>query len=497
MNFRHAGRGMKLAFLPLLLSTTLLAPAVARSAGQQAAPAKAQAANLQGLEAFVDGAVATGVANREVAGAVVVVVANGKVLFKKGYGFSDVAKGVPVDPDRTLFRPGSVSKLFTWTALMQLIEAGKVQLDNPVEKYIDFKMPTTAFDKPILIRHLLTHTPGFEDTYVGMFSKSMSEFEPLGKFLATHIPGRVRQPGVEASYSNYGTALAGYIVQRVSGEDYADYVDKHIFVPLGMTHSTFREPVPQGWELAKSYDFADGRFAEKPGELITNIAPAGSLSATGADMARFMLAHLQDGTLASGTILKPETARQMRERLFTNTRSLPGLAHGFLEYRAASPRIVGHGGNTGYFHSDLMIAPETGIGVFVSVTGGDASSTARSELMQLVTDRLFPTKPLPRWTGGPVDAFEGAYRPNRRSYAPGSISASGLIRVRKDGDRELVMEIRDKVIRWEQVGPRLFQQIGEATTPLGPLGKLEFSGDGADTRFSFEHQPYMLFRLVA
>lgn len=496
MSRHRNNRKVGAALLALMLSSGLSTAALARDAAPQATAAEAQKPQLQGLESFVDGVVASGLANREIAGAVVVVVADGKVLFNKGYGYSDVAKGVAVDPERTLFRPGSVSKLFTWTALMQQIEAGKVGLDDPVEKYIDFKMPTTAFNKPIRIRDLFTHTPGFEDTYVGMFSKSTSEFEPLGKFLATHIPGRVRQPGVEASYSNYGTALAGYIVQRVSGEAFPDYIEKHIFAPLGMTHSTFREPVPEGWELAKSYDFTEGRFVEKPGELITNIAPAGSLSATGADMARFMLAHLQDGTLDNGTILKPETARRMRERLFANAPSLPGIAYGFLEYNAANPRIVGHGGNTGYFHSDLMIVPEAGVGVFVSFTGGDGSSIARSELMHLVTERLFPAKPLPLWTGAPSEMVEGFYRPNRRGYAPGTISAASLIRIRKDGERGLSMEIGGKTVRWEQVGPRLFRQTGEDTTPLGPLGKLEFYGEGADTRFSFEHQPYMLFRLV-
>ncbi len=449
------------------------------------------------LEAFVDGAMAMGIANREIAGAVFVLVADGEVVFQKGYGYADVEARKPVDPARTLFRPGSVSKLFTWTALMQLVEQGKVDLDAPIDRYLDFTIPDT-FPQKIRVRDLLDHTPGFEDGYADMFVSSPDEYRPLGPWLASHIPARVRPPGQEISYSNYGSAIAGYIVERVSGEDFFDYVDRHIFQPLGMTRSTFREPLPSGWEgdAAVGYEWKDGRFVAQPPEMIRNIAPAGSMSAPGADMARFMIAHLQDGQIDGTRILRPETAQQMRTRLAANSPGLPGLAHGFLEGRVSNPRIVWHGGNTGEFHSNLVLAPEANVGFFISTTGGDGSSLARSELTALVTERLFPTERLPLWTGAPAELVEGTYRTNRRSYTSYRLDPASLIQVRRDGEHGLVMTLNGETVRWEQVGPRVFQQSSAATSLYGPLGLLQFYGEGGDTRFSFEAQPYTLYRLI-
>lgn len=453
---------------------------------------------VAGIEDFVDGAMAMAIANREVAGAVFVLVKDGKVVIQNGYGYADVEKRTPVDPARTLFRPGSVSKLFTWTAIMQLVEQGKLDLDDPVEHYLDFAIPNT-FPQKITVRHLLDHSAGFEDGYKDMFVASPDEYQELGAWLASHIPARVREPGIESSYSNYSTALAGYIVQRISGEDFSSYIDRHIFQPAGMTHSTFREPLPPEWQgdVAIGYEWKDGRFEPQPAELIYNIAPAGSLSSTGADMARFIKAHLADGRAGGARILQADTARQMRTRLRANSPGLPGIAHGFLESRASNPRIIGHGGNTGEFHSNLLLVPEANVGFFISVTGGDKASLARSEISALVMERLFPTERLPKWTGRPGDLVEGTYRTNRRSYTNHRVDPASLIQVSRDGDHGLRVTIQDQTIRWEQVGPRLYQQVTDETTPYGPLGLIQFYGEGNDTRFSFEGQPYTLYRLIS
>lgn len=453
---------------------------------------------VAGLEDFVDGAMAMGIANREVAGAVFVLVKDGRVVFQNGYGFADVEARKPVDPAKTLFRPGSVSKLFTWTAVMQLVEQGRLNLDDPIERHLDFEIPGT-FSQQITIRHLLDHSAGFEDGYKDMFVSSPDAYQELGLWLASHIPARVREPGIEVSYSNYSTALAGYIVQRISGEGFSDYVENHIFQPLGMTRSTFREPLPQTWEddVAIGYEWKDGRFEAQPAELIYNIAPAGSVSSTGADMARFMIAHLQDGKLGNTRILQADTARQMRIRLNANSPGLPGIAHGFLEGRASNPRIIGHGGNTGEFHSNLILIPEADVGFFISVTGGDLASLARSELSAMVLERLVPTERLPKWTGAPGELVEGTYRTNRRSYTDHRVNPASLIQVSREGDHRLIVTIQGQTILWEQVGPGTYQQVTSETTPYGPLGLIQFYGEGNDTRFSFEAQPYTLYRLVS
>ncbi|NTZ43278.1 serine hydrolase [Altererythrobacter sp. SALINAS58] len=487
--------------IKIILSTMLASASVSAAAQAQLPRAEVSTTvdqRVADIEDFVDGAMAMAIANRELAGAVFVLVKDGEIVFQNGYGFADVETRRPVDPARTLFRPGSVSKLFTWTAIMQLVEQGRLNLDDPVDRYLDFSIPDT-FPQDITVRHLLDHSAGFEDGYKDMFVSSPDEYQALGPWLAGHIPARVREPGTEVSYSNYSTALAGYIVQRISGEDFSDYVDRHIFQPAGMTRSTFREPLPEAWEqdVAVGYEWQDGRFEAQPAEMIYNIAPAGSLSSTGTDMARFMIAHLQDGRIGDQRILRPETARQMRERLAANSPGLPGIAHGFLESRASNPRIVGHGGNTGEFHSNLLLVPEENLGFYISVTGGNAASTARSEISALVLDRLFPTERLPKWQGAPAELAEGTYRTNRRSYTNHRVDPSSLIQVSRDGEHGIQVTIADQTIRWEQVGPRLFQQVTGETTPYGPLGLIQFYGEGDDTRFSFEAQPYTLYRLVS
>src|SRR5881409_3574079 len=194
------------------------------------------------FDTFLDALIPSQLRNRNIAGAVVSVVKDGQVLFQKGYGYADVEAERPVLPDQTLFRPGSISKLFTATAVMQLVEQGKLDLDRDVNDYLDFKIPE-AYGKPITLKNLLTHTPGFEEQIKDLFT-DRPEPPPLEQYMKTHIPGRIFSPGTIPAYSNYGATLAGYIVERVSGQPFDNYIENHIFNPLGMKHSTFRQPLP-------------------------------------------------------------------------------------------------------------------------------------------------------------------------------------------------------------------------------------------------------------
>ena len=221
-------------------------PSVAQAKPVQSAAPTANGApsmNADDLGAFLDGIVPQQLARENIAGAVVSVVKDGKVLFAKGYGYSDVKKKTPVSTTDTLFRPGSISKLFTWTAVMQLVEQGKLDLDRDVNDYLDFKIPPT-YPKPITLRNIMTHTAGFEETAQELFVGSSKDLKPLGTYLREHLPERIFPPGTTPAYSNYATTMAGYIVQRVSGQDYFDYIDEHILKPLEMTHTTFRQPFP-------------------------------------------------------------------------------------------------------------------------------------------------------------------------------------------------------------------------------------------------------------
>ena len=474
--------------------TAMTAPVHAAVAVKAAPSGRIDGPRIVGLAAFIDGVLAQQIDNREVAGAVVSVVAGKRILFTRGYGFADVERRVPVDPARTLFRPGSTSKLFTWTALMQLVEQGRVDLDGEVNRYLDFRIPDSGY-RPILVRHLLDHSLGFEDRG-GIRAKTVADLMPLGQWLAANVPTRVREPGVETSYSNYGTALAGYIVQRVSGEPFPDYAERHVFKPLGMDRTTFREPLPAALraDMASGYDVVEGRFVARPFELYGNIGPAGSGSSTAEDMARFMLAHLHDGATGSGRILKPQTTRLMHSNLSANARSLPGFAHGFYVVREGGPRLIGHGGNTAYFHSMMLIAPEQDFGIFVSFTGGDAASQARTELIDAVIGRVFPATLAPRWAGAPPSPPLGSYRTNRRTYSVSADPAND-IKVAAGPDGGLVVEIAGRKSFWSPIGPETFQRVTGARSG-GPYDRLLFHGSGTDRLMSFASQPMVLYRLV-
>lgn len=364
------------------------------AAAQLEQPAKPSRHELTAsdAEAFLDGVMPLQLAREDIAGAVISIVKDGKVLFAKGYGYSDAAKKTPVSPDTTLFRPGSISKTFTWTALMQQVELGKVDLDHDVNEYIDFKIPA-AYPKPITVRNVMTHTPGLDETVEELFVSDAKQFKPLGDYLKQYLPARIYPPGTIPAYSNYGATLAGYIVQRVSGEPFEQYAENHIFKPLGMEHSTFRQPLPGELLplMSKGYDVASQ--PDKSFEYV-EAAPAGSCSVTAMDMTHFMIAHLQNGRYEGAQILRPETAQLMHARQFGLRPDINGMALGFYEESRNGQRIIGHGGDTQYFHSDMHLMVDAGVGFFISYnSAGKGEINAREAVWHKFLDRYFPYEP--------------------------------------------------------------------------------------------------------
>jgi CubicO group peptidase (beta-lactamase class C family) len=220
-------------------------PATASAQAQASAPERAGARELtrEDADSWLDGFIPYALKSGDIAGATIAVVKDGKILTTRGFGYADVQRRVPVDPARTLFRPGSVSKLITWTAVMQQVEAGRLDLDADVNRYLDFKIPAYQ-GKPITLRQIMTHTAGFNEVSEDVIYFAPGPQRSLARYVKEALPRRIFAPGTTPAYSNYATALAGYIVQRVSGEDFDSYVERHIFAPLGMANSTFRQPLP-------------------------------------------------------------------------------------------------------------------------------------------------------------------------------------------------------------------------------------------------------------
>lgn len=478
----------------------LLASGIPLSACAQSAPEAAMAEpveprNLVGLSDFVDGVMAQQIASHEVAGATIAVVHDGELLFSQGYGFADIGEGRRVDPATTLFRPGSVSKLFTWTALMQQVERGGVDLDEDVNAYIDFEIPPFE-GQPIRVRDLMSHSPGMSDVG-GISVATVEELVPYGEWIKRHIPERVWAPGTEIAYSNYGVALAGYIVERVSGEPFADYVEGHIFEPLGMNSTTFREPLPGHLtgRMATGYEIEDGRFVAEPFELFSNIMPAGSGSSTAHDMARFMLALLNSGELDGARILEPHSVALLMSDSLANAPDLPGMAHGFFVVRESGPRLTGHGGNTGDFHSNLILAPAPDFGFFVSVTGGSESSVGRTDLTNALIGRVFPQEPAPREARPEgEDLPVGTYRVNRRDYAQPPREEYD-IQVAAAGEDAIAITNQGETTYWERVGPATYEKVTGARQG-GPFRRARFHDRAGILVLSYSDQPYMAYRRI-
>ncbi|MFV3075394.1 serine hydrolase domain-containing protein [Niveispirillum fermenti] len=425
------------------------------------------------VETLIDGFLPYALKRGDIAGAVVTIVKDGQILLGKGYGVADRETGQAIDPETTMFRPGSISKLFTWIAVMQQVEAGRLDLDADVNQYLDFKLPAT-FAEPITMRHLMTHTAGFEEKVKDLIVLGGPPAD-LGTLLAGHIPARIFKPGTTAAYSNYATALAGYIVQRLSGEPFADYIDRHILVPAGMPHSSMAQPLPAHLAPLMAKGYESSRDPAQPFEIV-NPAPAGSLSASGADMGRFMIALLNGGEGPNGRILKPETLAQMQK---PHHRPLPGqqlaMGLGFYEQNRNGYRIMGHGGDTVLFHSDLALWLDEGVGLFISMNStGDGISPGpiRDELLALIADRYFPAR---EPAAAPAPAAEtikravpvgGTFQSSRRVDSTllslTYLFGQGDLVTNEDGTASFTLfrDFAGKPKRWREVAPDRWQEVG-------------------------------------
>jgi CubicO group peptidase (beta-lactamase class C family) len=422
------------------------------------------------VEAFLDGLVPMQLQRDDIAGAVIVVVKDGNVLVSKGYGYADIKARTPVSPGATLFRPGSISKTFTWTAVMQLVEQGKLNLDRDVNDYLDFQVPHT-FGRPVTLRNLMTHTAGFEEVIKDLAVDRIEELPRLQPFVISHQPKQIYVPGTIPAYSNYGADLAGYIVQRVSGMPFEQYVQQNIFEPLGMLHATFVQPLPNSLKPMMSNGYALASQDAKPFELVPpEPAPDGSLSITGADMAPFMIAHLQNGRYGEARLLQQQTTEMMHARQFAMDSGVNGMALGFYEESRNGLRIIGHGGDLSYFHSDMHLVLDKGLGFFVSYnSSGKGDLDPRTALWEEFLDRYFPlTTPNTEAPGkDAVDSVPGKYLSSRRAQttimkALWFVLAEPSVSQASDGTIQVdsMNDFAGQPKRWRGIGGMNFREVG-------------------------------------
>jgi len=444
------------------------APPVVAAKSQQSSPpppAATHALEKADLEAFFDGLVPLQMERSDVAGATVLVMKDGKELLKKGYGYSDVTKKSSVDPETTMFRLASISKLFTWVSVMQLSEQGKLDIDADVNNYLDFKI-APAFNKPITLRNLMTHTGGFEEVVHDIIFVDPKKAHSLRDFMLQNQPRRMYPPGEIPAYSNYGVGLAGYIVERVSAEPFEQYVSEHIFMPLGMKHSSFNEPMTA--ELAPYVSDGYRATTEKPaiGFEIFNPAPAGGISSAAGDMEKFGLALLNGGELDGHRILKNETRDAMWTRQFGTSDSLPPQCMGFYQTWRNNLRFIGHDGDLVAFHSMFLLDPTQNLVLFVSYNSAGSAQRNRAELLDGFADRYFPAYTPPAFQSIPADQlkdiagnFQSTRRADSTKLAIGNPAGQSVFSVDKDGvlTVDTAKDLRGHTRKWKPIGKDLWQ----------------------------------------
>jgi CubicO group peptidase (beta-lactamase class C family) len=478
------------------------------------------------LEAFLDEELGREMEKHHIAGAAVSVVKDGELLLAKGYGDADLENHIPVDPEQTNFRIGSLAKLFTWTAVMQLVEEGKLDLDTDINTYLDFRIPDT-YPQPITLKHLMTHTSGFEDLYYERLASDPDELLPPREWLVSHMPARVRPPGEYAAYSSYGAALAGYIVARVSGEPYDQYIQEHILDPLGMVHTTARSSMPPDIRAHTSvgYIYKDGAFKEFPDTSDIGqprlayadigqpaLVPAGDMQASATDMARFMIAHLQNGRYsdtrnAEARILKETTAQQMHSTLYTPDPRLLGTAYGFFDFSHNGQRTLGHSGGSDPIYSLLLLLPDQNLGVFVvyNSEGGSDLTNQHLGFQRAFFDHYYPApalKPIqpPANFAQRAGRFVGSYRITAgtpgTSYTTlekvGVLFGMSTVKISDSGDGTLLFTNPWGKWRFVEVAPLYFRQVD------GPFHILFREDDQErNTRMFTDYTPMFAFEKLA
>jgi CubicO group peptidase (beta-lactamase class C family) len=467
-----------------LVGTALLALMVASSALAGSLPPKSNAGSAPAatpptatepavpeltatdVNAWLDGYMPNALRTGDIAGAVIAVVKDGQIVTERGFGYADMEKHTPVDPKTTLFRPGSVSKLVTWTAVMQQVEAGKIDLDADVNQYLDFKIPPLN-GKPITMRNLMQHSAGFEEQAKDIITDRTDgpSYEAL---LKRWTPTRVFAAGTTPAYSNYGASLAAYIVQRVSGESFYDYVEKHIFQPLDMPHSSFRQPLPASLAplMSKGYE-----LASEPAKAfeIVGPAPAGSMSSSGEDMAHFMIAHLNNGEYHGNRILSAAMAQEMHDSPLSILPPLNRMELGFFETNINGREVIAHLGDTQDFHTSLHLFLKDNVGFYVSFNSlgkQDAAGELRTALFNDFADRYLPGSPDDRRVDAKTAATHAAMLVGSWEASRGSqttflslLGLVGQIKVGLNAKGELVVPIpgpNGKPRHWVETAPFLW-----------------------------------------
>lgn len=441
----------RFASAPILVALLLTCTALAKSPK----PRPSGPIDPRQLEALVDSVITAEMGREKLPGAGFVFVQNGKEVWKRAYGMANVAEGKWASAESTIWRIGSISKVVTATATMQLVDRGKVDLDAPIDRYVTRVTIPKTYPEPVTLRHLLTHTAGFDEIRPGTQAATADGLLPLWGFLEGKLV-RVRPPGKTIAYSTYGITLAGEMIEEVAGVDFEDYLQVNLFRPLGMNHSSITVPPSQQGNVAVGYELEGDSLVAQPWEWY-HTTPASSVNMTLHDMGRFMLAHLENGAIGGKRILSQKASLEMKKRQISMDAAIAGYGLGFGEDFVGTQRVVEHGGNMAGFSTQMVLIPEARAGFFV--VNHREGSQLRDNLKAAILNRFFPASrerhpvpplPKPETVGAPRFAGEYGALPSCWSCDPPRIWGTMKVTANEDGTLGFAGR------RWVSVAPLRF-----------------------------------------
>ncbi len=335
-------------------------------------------------EAAVD-KVADKYIGKTVPGACVIVSEHGEVVFSKAYGYADLENRLPMDTENTVFEWGSISKTFIWVSVMQLKEEGKIDLHADIRSYLpEGFLKNLHYDKPVTMLHLMNHTAGFEEQLLDLRYFENDEELPLSEVLSAYQPEQVFLPGEVSAYSNWGAALAAFVVERVSGQSYKEYVKEHILKPLNMNDTSmgpFQDDNPEILERkASGYSFSKNGFNKEP-DMYLRMYPAGGMNGSAKDLLNYVQELAKKYEKGSLLFSKDSTKAELFTETYRSYGANSGLSHGFWQY-VGNSQILGHEGGTYGFKTQIWAEPERERAVLI------LTNVMETEFCSEITERI-------------------------------------------------------------------------------------------------------------
>ncbi|HKI67996.1 MAG TPA: serine hydrolase domain-containing protein, partial [Verrucomicrobiae bacterium] len=339
-------------------------------------------------------------------GAVFAVVSGNSVVFQKGYGLANAQTREPVSTSNTLFRVASLSKIFTAASVLQMVHAHYLNLNRNVNRYLTGFQITPAFGKPITLFDLLTHSSGFDVDWLDYAAQTAAQKLSLRNYLIQFQPLRLRPPGLFSAYDNYGYTLAGYLVQKVSGIPFPQYVEERLLDPLDMQDSSFSPDTALRRHLATGYWLDDGTLRPYRQSHV-NITPAAGLCSTAADMSRFLVALLTNRRPDSSRAFSGSVRKGLLTQQFAFSPEVPGRCFGFDVVTLAGHRVLRQTGQWPGFNSLLLVFPGRHCGLFVAYNLCDQMRMGW-KIARLFAEHFVPPQPATIDTRTPADPIHTA-----------------------------------------------------------------------------------------